>query len=51
MRLTDFKAKEAMWNWDAGKPKKCQFCGKEYQPKSRTQKFCSKECREASHER
>lgn len=50
MRLTDYSAKEALWNWDAGKPKVCPVCGKEYQPRSRTQVYCSKECKERKHE-
>ena len=35
----------AGWNQRA-KPRKCEVCGEEYMPKSRSQRFCCKACRE-----
>lgn len=34
------------WSWNnRAKPRICERCGEEYMPRSRTQRFCCKECR------
>lgn len=33
------------------KPRTCRACGREFQPRSGTQVFCSEECREASRKK